>query len=677
MENIFVEFLPPWVETGLQPAFYDKESGTVLQQTARMYARVNMLIRMFNKLSKNTKETVEEYITKFNELYTYVHDYFDNLDVQDEINHKIDEMVESGEFEEIMSHFFAITRDITPLGDNLLNGATWTIGTGWSGDAGTGFIHTTGSTATLTTSISVTNDELYLLKFTCTNQYASTTEQSLIAQFGGSPAFEQYYNDGTVTKYLSFYPSNGDLIFTPSTNWGGALSNIGIYKIEADDKVGQTIKIYDTANDLSFAVTVTEDSLNNTIVGKGAMQYVTNGSHNNVAVGNNVLEKTASGYYNTGVGSYALQNSIQGTRNVAVGFNALNGITYGDRNIGVGTFALHKVTSGRNNIGIGADTAWYTTTGNNNIAMSNGALNANTTGSNNIALGYFACAGNTTGQYNFGAGHMVNNYNETGNGNIAVGYMAHYKGTADAHNIAIGYQSMTEHTVTGNYQKNIAIGYQAMNKSGGNNNIAIGELALKQASNTTNNNVSIGYDTMSQSVTSSGENVVIGKSSGRNIAGSYNIALGSGTLNGACGNLNIAIGSGALESTTGLSNLAMGYQSGKFVTSGEKNIIIGHATGNNITTAKNCIIIGASLNGNNEDGFIQIGSALQGTGSQIGLGGAGKGANCAINTPAGTATVAPLRLNAGTLLTTPGNGCIEFDGTHLYITINNARQTII
>ena len=124
MENIFVEFLPPWVETGLQPAFYDKESGTVLQQTARMYARVNMLIRMFNKLSKNTKEeverfegvvndeieqfehdvneTVDEYIEKFNQLHDYVHDYFDNLDVQEEINNKLDAMVEAGTLQEII-----------------------------------------------------------------------------------------------------------------------------------------------------------------------------------------------------------------------------------------------------------------------------------------------------------------------------------------------------------------------------------------------------------------------------------------------------------------------------------------------------------------------------------------------------------------------------------------------
>lgn len=127
MENIFVEFLPPWVETGLQPAFYDKESGTVLQQTARMYARVNMLIRMFNKLSKNTKteierfetavnedmtqykhdinETVGNYIEQFNQLHDYVHDYFDNLDVQEEINNKLDAMVEDGTLQEIITTY--------------------------------------------------------------------------------------------------------------------------------------------------------------------------------------------------------------------------------------------------------------------------------------------------------------------------------------------------------------------------------------------------------------------------------------------------------------------------------------------------------------------------------------------------------------------------------------------
>ena len=130
MENIFVEFLPPWVETGLQPAFYDKESGTVLQQTARMYDRVNMLIRMFNKLSKNTKETVEDYIDKFNTLYNYVHDYFDNLDVQEEINNKLDDMEEEGTLQEIITAYIQANVEWTfdtvadmKTATNLINGS--------------------------------------------------------------------------------------------------------------------------------------------------------------------------------------------------------------------------------------------------------------------------------------------------------------------------------------------------------------------------------------------------------------------------------------------------------------------------------------------------------------------------------------------------------------------------
>ena len=48
MQDLYIEFLPPWVETNLQPAFYDVESGTVLQQTARMYGKINEIIKIIN-----------------------------------------------------------------------------------------------------------------------------------------------------------------------------------------------------------------------------------------------------------------------------------------------------------------------------------------------------------------------------------------------------------------------------------------------------------------------------------------------------------------------------------------------------------------------------------------------------------------------------------------------------
>lgn len=141
MENIFVEFLPPWIETGLQPAFYDKESGTVLQQVARMYAKVNYLVEMFNTLSKDTiteintfeqdtTETVNEYIAKFVALKDFVDDYFENLDVQEEINNKLDEMVEDGTLLEIVGQYLTSTALWTfdsvsdmQASTNLINGS--------------------------------------------------------------------------------------------------------------------------------------------------------------------------------------------------------------------------------------------------------------------------------------------------------------------------------------------------------------------------------------------------------------------------------------------------------------------------------------------------------------------------------------------------------------------------
>ena len=94
MQDLFIEFLPPWVETGLQPAFYDRESGTVLQQTARMYAKVNELVKAVNGMDKIIKECVE-----------YIDHYFENLDVQEEINNKLDAMAEGGELAEFIAQY--------------------------------------------------------------------------------------------------------------------------------------------------------------------------------------------------------------------------------------------------------------------------------------------------------------------------------------------------------------------------------------------------------------------------------------------------------------------------------------------------------------------------------------------------------------------------------------------
>ena len=57
----------------------------------------------------NNAEVTEKYIALTEDLKSYVENYFENLDVQDEIDHKLDEMTADGTLEEIIGHY--ITND--------------------------------------------------------------------------------------------------------------------------------------------------------------------------------------------------------------------------------------------------------------------------------------------------------------------------------------------------------------------------------------------------------------------------------------------------------------------------------------------------------------------------------------------------------------------------------------
>lgn len=125
-----INFLPPWVETNLQPAFYDLESGTSLQQTARMYNKVNELVRSVN----TQNETIADYIQQFIDLREFCEDYFENLDVQHEIDNKLDEMYANGQldllFSKYVNDYVEVTNErITELNTkvNSLNDLTPTV----------------------------------------------------------------------------------------------------------------------------------------------------------------------------------------------------------------------------------------------------------------------------------------------------------------------------------------------------------------------------------------------------------------------------------------------------------------------------------------------------------------------------------------------------------------------
>ena len=79
----------------------DFDAITNEQLLQKVVDYLNKVIENSNNVTENTTNLYNAFV----ELENFVNDYFDNLDVQDEINNKIDDMVTSGKFSEIVGKY--------------------------------------------------------------------------------------------------------------------------------------------------------------------------------------------------------------------------------------------------------------------------------------------------------------------------------------------------------------------------------------------------------------------------------------------------------------------------------------------------------------------------------------------------------------------------------------------
>ena len=295
--------------------------------------------------------------------------------------------------------------------------------------------------------------------------------------------------------------------------------------------------------------------------------------------------------------------------------------------VGVGTITPAQKLDVAGNVNISTGSA-YMYNGVNMI-IANPALNnyffgdsgnQTTTGWGNMAFGYHAFGANTTGGVNTAIGHQALGSNTTGQSNTALGFQSLYANTSGNYNVAVGVNTLGANT-TG--QNNAAIGYQVM------------------AYNTT---------------------------------GTYNAALGHQTLfNNTTGWNNTAVGTyGLQDNTTGSYNTAIGNNTGRGIVTGTGNTILGAgvtglaaALTNNIILANGTGAIKAQNDGTNWNFTGNLGIGVPSPTAYL-------------NIKAGTATAgtAPIKLTAGTNLTAPEAGAIEYDGTNLYFTPSATRETI-
>ena len=95
--------VPPFVRycAMLIPTVFDDS----LSYYEALCALSNWVQKNLVEVVNHNAEVTEEYIQLTNDLKAYVENYFENLDVQEEINNKLDDMVEAGTLQEIIASY--------------------------------------------------------------------------------------------------------------------------------------------------------------------------------------------------------------------------------------------------------------------------------------------------------------------------------------------------------------------------------------------------------------------------------------------------------------------------------------------------------------------------------------------------------------------------------------------
>jgi len=336
-----------------------------------------------------------------------------------------------------------------------------------------------------------------------------------------------------------------------------ALSTIDTCTINNTNQSGG----YNVAVGTNALDSLTVSSGYNTGIGNSAGTALDNNAANNVLIGN-LAGNTMSGadvFYNVAVGSEAGQMAGEG--NVAVGHEALSNVGAAtgqadDQNTAIGYKSMGDCNNGTNyNVAVGAESNFGgqgSSAANGSVAIGRQALYVEQThGSDpNVAVGLLA-------------GRQVG----SGGGNVFVGqHAARYSVSGITNNVAIGSKAL--------FGKDDST-------FEGDQNVAVGSLALENVEGASDSNTCVGYNS-GNSVTTGDGNVCIGWDTGRDITtATYNTLIGPSSGRGVTGSNNTAVGVSAMLSTsaaTGSDNICIGNSAGRDMGSSSRNIILGKDT---------------------------------------------------------------------------------------------------
>lgn len=348
----------------------------------------------------------------------------------------------------------------------------WTLGTNWAYGTDAAVLTNSGSSGTLSQSITLEADTYYYLAWTqkhsiAFNAYIYPTLGSEYGQLATSRnANTQYMN----TTFYSASAGSVALVFNVSDalNTGTVtIDDVSLKKITKATSVAtfmQSAKATMTMND--------SDCLG---FGSESLRCLMISYSSNTGWGASALSRLVVGSNNTAFGALALSSLSNGSGNIAIGAETLRYLTSNaSANIMIGALSGKYLSSGTSNIVLGQNSLANSKYCNDNIFIGGGIASAATfSGSTNVGVGNNAFSSLTTGFDNFAFGGYALHSLTTGYRNTAVGYAAGRYATSG---------SVANQTST----LSLYMGYSSRSSADGNTNeVVIGANAVGNGSNTT------------------------------------------------------------------------------------------------------------------------------------------------------------------------------------------------